>query len=84
MTIINNGLFADEVVLSIFNPIFYVPDPDKGKPVDGAQIFFGLVGTDPALESNQKIVYALQEDRAAVAVSQPVLCSAGGVPQLDG
>ena len=84
MTIINNGLFADEVVLSIFNPIFYVPDPDKGKPVDGAQIFFGLVGTDPALESNQKIVYALQEDRAAVPVSQPVLCSAGGVPQLDG
>ena len=84
MTIINNGLFAEEVVLSIFNPIFYVPDPDKGKPVDGAQIFFGLVGTDPALESNQKIVYALQEDRAAVAVSQPVLCSAGGVPQLDG
>ena len=49
MTIINNGLFADEVV-----------------------------------ESNQKIVYALQEDRAAVPVSQPVLCSAGGVPQLDG
>ena len=84
MTIINNGLFAEEVVLSIFNPIFYVPDPDKGKPVDGAQIFFGLVGTDPALESNQKIVYALQEDRAAVPVSQPVLCSAGGVPQLDG
>lgn len=84
MTIINNGLFAEEVVLSIFNPIFYVPDPDKGKPVDGAQIFFGLVGQDPQLEEYQKIVYALQEDRAAVAVSQPVLCSAGGVPQLDG
>ena len=45
MTNINNGLFAEESVLGITNPIIYIPDHDKGKPVDGAQLFFGLVGT---------------------------------------
>lgn len=79
-TIINNSLTAEESILRVHNPIFYVPDPDKGKPLDGFQAFFGIVGRDPLVEANQKIVYALQEDGTAVPLTQPVFGSAGGVP----
>lgn len=83
-TIINNSQFPEEVGNLINNPLFYVPDPVKPKPLGGAQMFFGLVGTDPELEPNQKKVYSLQEDRAAINMPQPVICSAGGVPQFNG
>ena len=79
-TIINNSLTADENILRINDPYIYVADPDKGKPLKGAQLFFGEVGRDPELEENQKLVYALQEDGSAVPIPQPVLTSAGGVP----
>ena len=79
-TIINNSLVADESILRVHNPIFYVPDPDKGKPLDGFQAFFGIVGRDPIVEDNRKIVYALQEDGTAVPLTQPVIGSAGGIP----
>ena len=79
-TIINNSLVADESILRVHNPIFYVPDPDKGKPLDGFQAYFGIVGRDPIVEENRKIVYALQEDGTAIPLSQPVIGSAGGVP----
>ena len=83
-TIINNGLFAEETGNLIQNPIFYVPDPEKKGPLAGAQMFFGLVGTDPEIKSNQKKIFALQEDKAAYAMDQPVITSGGGVPQLNG
>ncbi len=83
-TIVNNSETADESILRIHNPILFIPDPDKGKPLDGFQAFFGLVGRDPELEHNQKIVYALQEDGSAVPIEQPVIGSAGGVPMYNG
>ncbi|PHS02429.1 MAG: hypothetical protein COA78_21145 [Blastopirellula sp.] len=83
-TIVNNSQTADESILRIHNPIMFVPDPDKGKPLDGFQAFFGLVGRDPQLEQNRKIVYALQEDGTAVPLDQPVIGSAGGVPMYNG
>jgi hypothetical protein len=84
MTIINNGLVAEEVGNLISNPIFYVPDPINAGPVAGAQMYFGTVNTDPELVENQKNVYSLQEDRASIQMQQPIICSAGGVPQLNG
>lgn len=84
MTIINNGLFPEETGNLINNPIFYVPDPSKEGPLAGAKMYFGVVGTDPMLPENQKKVYALQEDKAAFSMPMPVICSAGGVPQLNG
>lgn len=79
-TIINNSLTAEESALRIHNPILYTADPDKGKPVPFAKWFFGLTGRDPTVEANQKTVFSLQEDGSAVPITQPVICSAGGVP----
>ncbi len=84
MTIIDNSLTAQESILRIHNPIFYVPDPEKAGPLDGFQAYFGIVGRDPILEENRKIAYALQEDGSAVPMSQPVIGSAGGVPEYNG
>ena len=67
MTIINNGLFAEETGNLILNPIFYVPDPDKEGPLAGAQMFFGLVGTDPEIESNRLRVVQEEIERSAQA-----------------
>jgi len=83
-TILNNSLTADESILRVHNPIIYVPDPTKGKPLSEAKLYFGVVGLDPTQEENQKIVYALQEDGSAVPLNQPALCSAGGVPVHNG
>ncbi len=83
-TIINNSLTADESALRVHNPIFYVPDPDKGKPLAAFKAYFGEVGRDPTNEDNQKFVYALQEDGSAVPMDQPVIGSAGGVPEYNG
>ncbi len=84
MAIINNSLTADESKVRLVNPIIYIPDPDKEGPLAGAQLFFGLVGRDPTLEENRKLVYALQEDNSAVQIAQPVICGAGGVPEYNG
>lgn len=83
-TIINNAQFPVEVSNLITNPITYIPDPNVSKALSGAQMFFGVVGTDPEIEENQKKVYSLQEDKAAINMPQPIICSAGGVPQLNG
>lgn len=83
-TIINNSLTAEESALRIHNPILYAADPDKGSPIPFAKWFFGIVGRDPVLAENQKIVYALQEDGSAVPIIQPVLSGVGGVPMYNG
>tara|TARA_R110002049_G_C9126112_1_gene558684 strand:- start:753 stop:1886 length:1134 start_codon:yes stop_codon:yes gene_type:complete len=62
----------------------YIPHPDKSKPLDGFQAFFGLVGRDPEVKKHRKIVYALQEDGSAIPISQPVIGSVGGVPMYNG
>jgi hypothetical protein len=83
-TVVNNSLTADESIIRIHNPIMYVPDPDKGKPLGEFQAYFGIVGRDPQLEDNRKKPYALQEDGSAVPIDQPVIGSAGGVPVYNG
>lgn len=72
---------ADISVLNHFAP--YV-DPDNGEVLSGGKLYFGLVGRDGRLPENRKKVYAILENGASVAVEQPVILSAGGVPQYNG
>lgn len=82
--IINNSLTADENKVRVDSPIFYVPDPDKGKPLSGFKAYFGIVGLDPLVEENRKLVYALQEDGSAIPIEQPVIGGTGGTPMYNG
>ena len=84
MTIINNGAVQEESILRMVNPVVYIADPDKGKPVPFAKMYFGLPGRDPRLAVNQKLVYVIQEDQSTIAVDQPIECGAGGVPMYNG
>ena len=84
MTIINNSLIDDENKVRLNGPIMYFPDPRKSGALAFAKLFFGIPGRDAELEQNQKVVYALQEDGSAVVLNQPVVCSAGGVPEYLG
>lgn len=84
MTIINNGAVQEESILRMVNPVVYIADPDKGKPVPFAKMYFGLPGRDPRLAVNQKLVYVIQEDQSTIAVDQPIICGAGGVPMYNG
>ncbi len=79
-TIINNELVASETRLRLGTLIQYIPDPRKGEPLAGGQLFFGVPGRDPYLAKFQKIVYALQEDGSSVPLEQPVTVGPGGVP----
>ncbi len=81
--IINNELVADETKLRLNTLIQYIPDPSRGTPLSGGQMYFGIPGRDPQLPENQKIVYALQGDGSAVPIEQPVSISSGGVPILN-
>lgn len=63
-------------------PIGYYPDPTKGKPLAGGQLYIGEVDLDPI--TNQKTITALQENGSQVAISQPVTLSAGGTPEYNG
>ncbi len=83
-TIINNSALAEETILRIHQPVFYLPDPDKGKPLAFAECYFGIPGRDPTLEENQKKLYVLQEDHSAVPVDQPFILTAGGVASFEG
>jgi len=82
--IINNSRVADESKVRINNAIMYFPDPRKSGPLSFARVYFGLPGRDPMIVENQKKVYVLQEDGSAVSIDQPVICSAGGVPEYLG
>lgn len=84
IAIINNQLVVDETKLRIFSPFFYVPNPDKSEALGLAYLYFGVEDTNPTLITNQKRVYALQEDGSAVAISQPVRTGAGGLPEVNG
>lgn len=83
-TIINNTAVSDEANLRIENPYLYVADPDKGKPLAGASLYFGLPDFDPVDPEFQKRVYVIQEDGSAIPIDQPVKTSAGGVPEYEG
>lgn len=66
------------------NPYQYVPDPTVGRPLALGQMFFGIAGLDPEVGVNQIQVRIKQEDGTLVNVSQPILTSAGGVPEFNG
>lgn len=83
-TIINNTAVSDEANLRIENPYIYVADPDKGKPLAGASLYFGLPDFDPENPEFQKRVYVIQEDGSAIPIDQPVTTGAGGVPEYEG
>lgn len=82
-TIINNGETALESDVLAPSPYIYVADPLKGKPLDGAKLYFGIAGRDPQVVANQKKVYMLQENGSAVAIPQPVITGAGGIPMYN-
>lgn len=83
-TIINNGVTSENSVLRIENPYIQVIDDATGEALPNANLYFGLVGRDPELPENRKIVYAIQENGEFVPLEQPVVCSPGGVPQNNG
>ena len=83
-TIINNTAVSDEANLRIENPYLYIADPDKGKPLAGAYLYFGEPDFDPVDEQYQKRVFLIQEDNSAIPIDQPIRTGAGGVPEYDG
>lgn len=71
--------------MSLINfPIIYIPDPDKGRPLFSGQIFVGKPDLDPEIPSNQKQLNVIEENGTVVAVPQPFILSAGGVPVYNG
>lgn len=81
--IINNTNTINEDAIRLNGLVQYFPDPDTAAPLSNAQLFFGLVSQDPSIESNQKLVYAIQEDKTVIAIPQPVRTTAGGVPTYN-
>ena len=65
-------------------PILYIPNPIIGRPLFNCQIFVGEPDLDPEIPVNQKQLNVIQEDGTVVAVPQPFVTSAGGVPTYNG
>ena len=75
--------------MSIINfPILYVPDPLKGRPLGGGQIFIGMPGLDPEDGNgnpiNTKQLSIVKNDGTVIPVLQPLVLSFGGVPTYNG
>jgi hypothetical protein len=79
-TVINNTNTIDSDAKRLNGLVQYFPDPNTAEPLSNAKLYFGVEGQDPTIASNQKLVYALQEDKTVVAIPQPVRTTAGGVP----
>jgi len=83
-TIIDNSAVSKEADIPAINPYLYVADPDSGGPLEFASIYFGLVGRDGQLPEHRKRMYIIQDNGNAVAIEQPVITGAGGVPMYNG
>lgn len=70
--------------ITIFNPFSSYREFEDGDPIAQGQLYFGLVGRDPRVEENRKRVYVIDSDGLATPIPQPVILSAGGVPQYNG
>ncbi len=66
------------------NPLAYFPLPTKSSAAGLCKLYVGLIDTDPLTPSNQVQVYAVKPDGSELAIPQPILLSAGGVPQYNG
>ena len=62
----------------------YIPDPQKGNPLEFCQLFVGEPDLDPEIPVNQKQLNVVQEDDNTIPVAQPLIFSAGGTPVYDG
>lgn len=62
----------------------YYPTPTIGRPLSNANIYVGVIDLDPEVVANQKQISVLQENGTTVEVPQPIITSAGGVPQYNG
>jgi hypothetical protein len=62
------------------NPFAYFNNPANSNPVGLGRLYVGLIDTDPVTPSNQVQVYAVQPDGSELAIPQPVVLLAGGVP----
>lgn len=79
-TVINNTRVINEDVLRLHGLIQYFPDPNTANPLANAKLYFGIEDRDPTTTANQKLIYAIKEDKTVVPIPQPVRTSAGGVP----
>tara|TARA_R100001244_G_scaffold104684_3_gene77660 strand:- start:2373 stop:4424 length:2052 start_codon:yes stop_codon:yes gene_type:complete len=71
--------------MSLINfPVLYIPDPVKGRPLFNGQIYVGEPDLDPQVVANQKQLNIIKSDGTVIAVAQPFLLSAGGVPVYNG
>ena len=71
--------------MSVINfPILYINDPLIGRPLFQGQVFVGIEGLDPQIVGNQKQLNVIEGDGNVVAVPQPFILSAGGVPVYNG
>lgn len=66
------------------NPFAYFPNPSKSSAVGLGRLYIGLIDVDPVNPLNQVQVYAVQPDGSELAIPQPVVLLAGGVPSYNG
>lgn len=64
-------------------PYEYFADPNRGRPLFNAQIYIGVVDTDPFEIPNRVDVFYVQEDGAEVILQQPIRTSPGGLTVND-
>ena len=84
MTILDNSAVSKEADIAVINPWLYIADPDSGKPLELASLYFGLTGRDGEIPSNRKRVYLIQDNGISIPIEQPVKTGAGGVPMYNG
>jgi Head binding len=66
------------------NPFAYFNNPANSNPVGLGRLYIGLIDVDPVNPLNQVQVYAVQPDGSELAIPQPVVLLAGGVPSYNG
>lgn len=59
-------------------PYEYFANPTKSGPLFNAQIYIGVVDTDPLIPANRVDVFYVQEDNTQVILPQPIRTNSGG------
>ena len=68
-------------------PLYYFPDPTKGRPVFNGSVFIGNPDTDPEVLGNRKSVTLVEENGTEIPIAgagQPFLTGTGGVILYNG
>lgn len=82
--IYQSSVSSEKAKIAVNNPFAPYVDKESGYPLSGGKLYFGLPGRDGSVDENRKKVYAILESGGAIAIEQPVILSAGGVPQYNG